>query len=225
MQFSTIPAALRSESGKGPAGRLRKSGHVPAVAYGRGNAPISLAVAPSDLLKVLSSVMGRNSVFEISVEGGEKFPVLLCDYQYHPVTRELLHADFLRISLQEPVEVDVPLEAEGKCAGVVAGGTLHVVYRKLPVRCLPGDIPERLVADITELELDAHLSVGDLQLPKGVTVRLPSTQTILSVVTEKTKTDEAEQAAEAEAGAPAAAAAGAAPAPAADKAAAPAKSK
>lgn len=224
MQFSTIPAALRSESGKGPAGRLRKSGHVPAVAYGRGSAPVSLAVAPSDLSKVLSSVMGRNSVIEISVDGGEKFPVLLCDYQYHPVTRELLHADFLRISLQEPVEVDVPFAAEGKCAGVVAGGTLHVVYRKLPVRCLPADIPERLVADVTELELDAHMSVGDLQLPKGVTVRLPSTQTILSVVTEKTKAEETEQTAEAEAGAPAAAA-GAAPAPAADKTAAAAKSK
>jgi large subunit ribosomal protein L25 len=187
---------------------LRSDGRIPAVAYGNGEAAIHVAVSPKDLVGVLARELGRNSVIELDVEGADKLTVLLSDYQYHPVTRKLLHADFLKIALDQPVDVDVPFELLGKPQGVVMGGILRQVYRKLPVRCLPEKIPVKLTHDVTSLELDDHVHVSDLGLPEGVSVRLPQDQTVAGVVTEKKRGYEEEEAA---AAAAAAAAAGAAP--------------
>ena len=84
----------------------------------------------------------------------------------------LLHADFLKISLTEPVDVEVPFETFGKCKGVVEGGVLHVVFRRLPVRCLPDTIPVKLTHDVTELDLDGHVAAKDLPMPDGVSLSL-----------------------------------------------------
>jgi large subunit ribosomal protein L25 len=208
MELTKVAVTRRSESGKGIAARLRADGRIPATAYWKGEQAVSLAVAPKSLVEVIGSVRGRNTVLELNVEGGESFPALLCDFQYHPVSRNLLHADFLRISLDAPVDVDVPFETTGKAVGTIKGGTIHVVFRKLPVRCLPKDIPVKISFDVTELDLDAHIRVQDLPLPEGVSIRLPQTQTLVAVVTESTGAEEAT----AEAGAAPGAAAAAAPA-------------
>ena len=178
MELVKVPAIRRTESGKGPARRLRREGRIPATAYSKEMPVESLAVAPKDLLGVLKSEHGRNSVIELLVEGEGKRTVLLSDYQYHPVSRELLHADFLQIHLDRPVEVDVPFELYGKPKGVVMGGTLRQVYRKLPIRCLPEQIPVKIDHDVTELDLDDHVAVRDLKLPEGVTVRLDEARTV-----------------------------------------------
>lgn len=219
MDLMKVTATRRTDSGKSVARRLRSADQIPAVAYGRKSEALALSVAPKSLLDVLATSLGRNTVLEIAVENGENFPALLRDYQYHPVTRQLLHADFLKISLTEPVDVEVPFETYGKCKGVVAGGTLHIVFRKLPVRCLPDKIPVKISYDVTELDLDAHIGAKDLPLPEGVSIRLPANQTVIAVVSEKERGEE-EGAAPA-AGAAAAPAAGAAAAPAADAKAAP----
>lgn len=217
MELMKVAATRRTESGKSAARRLRAAEQIPAVAYGEKTAAQSLAVSPKRLLDVLATAHGRNTVIEIEVDGGDKFPALLCDYQYHPISRSLLHADFLKISLDVPVDVDVPFETFGKSKGVVAGGTLHVVFRKLPVRCLPEKIPVKISYDITELDLDGHVGAKDLPLPEGVSLRLAPNQTVLAVVSEKDRGEE-----EAAAAAAAPGAAGAAPAAAGAAAAAPA---
>lgn len=223
MELTKVAVTRRGEHGKEEASRLRRAGKIPAVAYWKGEKALTMAVAPKQLVDVLKSERGRNTVLELNVEEGESFPVLLTDFQYHPVTRSLLHADFLRIALDTPVDVDVPFLTTGKCIGVTNGGTLHIVYRKMPVRCLPKDIPVKLSLDITELDVDGHVAVKDLPLPEGVTVRLPPAQTVVAIVTESG--GEGEATAAAAEGAPAAAGdkakAAAAPA-AAGKAAAPA---
>ncbi len=112
-------------------------------------------------------------MLELDVEGKDKITALIRDYQYHPLSRQLLHADFQQIKLDEPVDVDVPLELTGKAAGIVLGGTLRQVFRTLPVRCLPDKIPVKVVFDVTELGLDAHVSSSQIALPEGVTSRLP----------------------------------------------------
>ena len=183
METIKISAARRSDTGKSAARRLRASGSIPATAYGKGMQCTSLAVAPKDMKRVLGSEYGSNNVLELDVDG-EKFPALLKDYQYHPLTRELLHADFARISLEQPVDVEVPFELIGKPAGVVKGGVLRQVYRLLPVRCLPEKIPVKLSRDVTALELDSHVHAEDLELPEGVKVRLPAKQTMCAVVME-----------------------------------------
>jgi large subunit ribosomal protein L25 len=202
MELMKVAATRRTESGKSAARRLRGAEQIPAVAYGDKNPALSLAVSPKRLLDVLATAHGRNTVIEIDVDGAEKFPALLCDYQYHPISRSLLHADFLKIALDAPVDVDIPFEITGKSKGVVAGGTLHVVFRKLPVRCLPEQIPVKVSYDVTELELDGHVAAKDLPLPEGVALRLAPNQTVLAVVSEKERGEE-------EAAAPGAAAAGA----------------
>jgi large subunit ribosomal protein L25 len=195
--------------------RLRREGKIPAVAYGAGKPAQALAISPKELVEVLSSEHGRNSVIGLNVEGQAELTVLLSDFQVHPVTRALLHADFLSIDVNQPVDVDIPLELIGRPQGVVMGGTLRQVFRKLPMRCLPAHIPVKVSYDVTHLDLDQHVSVSDLALPEGVTVRLAQEQTVASVVTEKHRgaTEEEEQAAAAAAAGTAPAAAAEAPAP------------
>lgn len=222
MQLAKVAAKHRQAAGKNKSRRMRATGTIPAIAYGKGQPALAIAVEPKDLMGVLAQPLGRNSPIELDVEGKEKLTVLLTDYQYHPVSRELLHADFLKIALDAPVDVDVPLELTGKAKGVVEGGELRQVFRRVPVRCLPKDIPVKLVHDITELGLDHSLPVSALALPAGVSVRLPADQTVAAVATMK-KVVEEEEAAAAAAAAPGAAPAAGAAAPAAG--AAPAKAE
>jgi large subunit ribosomal protein L25 len=207
MDTIKVSANRRSESGKGEASRLRGKGQIPAVAYGKQLPAQALAVSPDALKAVFASAYGSNNVIELDVEGKDKLTVLLRDYQYHPVSRQLLHADFVQIHLDQPVDVEVPLELTGKAAGIIQGGTLRQVFRKLPIRALPKDIPVKIVHDVTSLGLDGHVAPKDLALPEGVTVRLPAEQTVAAIVHEIVREEETATPA---AGAPAAAAAPAA---------------
>jgi large subunit ribosomal protein L25 len=207
MELRKVSASPRTAGGKGAAGRLRNSGSIPAVAYGKNLPSRALAVSPVDLKSVLTSERGTNTVIELDIDSGkEKLTVLLCDSQHHPVTRALLHADFLQIALDQPVDVEIPLHVTGKPVGVVKGGVLRQVFRKLPVRCLPELIPVSITHDVTELDLDGHVPTKALALPEGVVARLPPEQTIIAIVTEKHQVEEEAAAAPgAAAGAPAAA--------------------
>jgi large subunit ribosomal protein L25 len=207
MDLRKISASAREGRGKGEAARLRRSGRIPAVAYGKKLAAQALAVPPEALKSVLTSERGRNTVIELDVDGKDKLTVLLRDYQHHPVSRAILHADFVQIALDEPVDVQIPLEVTGKPVGVVKGGVLRQVFRRIPVRCLPGKIPVKVVHDVTDLDLDGHVPAKALALPEGVEVRLPPEQTVIAIVTEKAAPEEEEAAA-----APAAVAGAAAPA-------------
>jgi large subunit ribosomal protein L25 len=203
MTTNTLVATRRPQGGKGPSRRLRATGQIPAVAYGADLQATALAVSPKDLTKLLSGEHGLNTVVELAVEGGPNLHTLVVDYQVHPVTRAILHADFKKIDLDKPVDVDVKLELTGKPAGVTAGGELHQIFRKLAVRCRPGQIPVKLVHDITELGLDQAAHVKDLKLPEGVEVLLPPDRTFAAVYTAK-KRKEDEEAAAGAAAAPAA---------------------
>jgi len=208
MQTTKLNAETRNLTGKGAMRRLRNSGKIPAVSYGKGIGTEQIAVSPKEIVAILATERGRNTVIELDIPGGRNRTVLLADFQYHPVTRSLLHADFLEVQENQQVDVDVPFEVTGKPKGVVAGGILRQVYRKLPLRCIPSKIPVKITRDVTELDIDDAVAAKELALPEGVTVRLPPEQTVVSVTTEKKKMDEAEAAAP---GAPGAAA-GAAPA-------------
>lgn len=204
MQTIKINATRRQQGGKGEARRVRNAGKIPAIAYGKNLSALPLAVAADQLHQVLASERGRNSVVELDVEGQDKFTALLCDYQYHPLSRAFLHADFLQINMDQEVDVEVALELTGKAAGIVLGGTLRQVFRVLPLRCLPEKIPVKISYDVTSLGLDGHVQVRDLALPEGVSVRLPPERTLVAIVKEKQAPEE-EAAPAAAAAAPAAA--------------------
>lgn len=216
-----VTAQPRNEHGKGAARRLRKTGIVPAVAYGKDLAATSLQLAPKEILTVLKSERGQNTVLQMKVEGGSDMLVMIKSYSYHPVSRSLEHIDFVEVKLDRVVDVEVPLVANGKAVGVAAGGILRQVFRTLPVRCLPDRIPLKLECDVTALELGEHIATKDIAVPEGVEVRLAPELTIVAVVApEKDRTEDAAATPGAAAAAPAAG--GKAPA-AGDKKAEPAK--
>jgi large subunit ribosomal protein L25 len=123
--------------------------------------------------------------------GGKKLLAMVRDFTVHPVKRELEHVDFIEVKLDQPVDVQIPLFATGKAAGVVKGGVLRVVHRTIPVRCLPDRIPLKVEADVTHLELGQHVATRDLKLPEGVVARLPPEQTLIAVVAPEKEVEEA----------------------------------
>jgi len=208
MTTNTLDATIRTAGGKGPSRRLRAEGKMPAVAYGVGLEATPLAVSPKELGRILQGEHGLNTVIQLALQGQANIATLVVDYQIHPVTRAFLHADFKKVDLDKPVDVEVKLELVGKAAGVTAGGEQHQVFRKLPVRCLPANIPVKLVHDITDVVLEGVVHVKDLRLPEGVQVLLPPERTVAAVVSKKRRKEDEEEAAKAEGTAVAAAGAG-----------------
>lgn len=194
MQTVKLKADSRDTSGKGAARRLRASGLVPAVYYGRGAETRSLSVSPKALVEALSGELGKNSVLELEVDG-TPVRALLADYQLHPVTRAVLHADFKAVVEDRPVQVEVPLEFAGKAKGIVMGGRLRQVFPKVPVTCLPGQIPAKITYDVSELNVEDIVRVSDLTLPDGVAVRLRPTQTLGGVYGNRKSAADEEEAA------------------------------
>ncbi|MDI1446551.1 50S ribosomal protein L25/general stress protein Ctc [Polyangium sp. 6x1] len=214
MEIIKLSATRRQESGKGPSNRLRRTGNIPAICYGKGLEAFPVAVSPKALLEVLKSAHGKNSVIELAVEGSDNLTVMVRDYGYHPISRELVHADFLQVKLDQPVDVEVPVRCVGKSKGVAGGGILQQIFRNLPIRCLPEKIPALVEIDISELDLGDTVKAGAVALPEGVKTRLPDDQTVV-VVAVPEKGEEAAAAPGAPgapAAAPAAGAKGAAPA-------------
>jgi len=208
MEIAKLSATPRAEGGKGPSRRIRREGLIPAVAYGQKKEALRLAVSPKALKAVLMGDHGVNSVVQLVVENGETVNAMVREFTRHPISRELLHADFYRVDLDKAVDVLVPFRTTGKSRGVVLGGVLQQIYRDLPVRCRPEQIPVFLEVDVTELELNATIKVADLQLPEGVTIRLPAEQSVVSVNAPEKMTEEEATPKGAAAAAPAAAAAG-----------------
>lgn len=167
MEQQVIQVELRNESGKGAAHRARRAGKIPGVLYGHKQTPVSFVVDPNELKKrVKASGLGRNTVFK--VEGlGREVLALLKDAQTHPLRRSLVHIDFVEVRESDRVVVEVPVELDGKPAGVTAGGVLQAVRRTISLQCSPLSIPTKIVADVTGLQLNEALHVNDVKLPEG----------------------------------------------------------
>ena len=197
MSLNSIDATLRTQGGKGPARRLRADGKIPAVAYGKAMEATPLAVSPKVLSKILGGERGLNTVVHLNIAGvSDPVPTLVADYQVHPVTRSLLHADFKQINLDDLVEVKVALELSGRSKGVVMGGKLNQVHRRVPLRCKPMDVPVKLTYDITDIGLDELLTVKMIAVPDGVEILLPADQTLAGVYSSKHRKEEDADAAE-----------------------------
>lgn len=165
-----VPAESRSETGKNANRRLRTRGMIPGVLYGTGKAAVPVAVSPREIGNVLKSAAGENTLFDLDL-AGERRKVILKEFQREPLRGTILHADFYEVALDKALVVTVHVELEGTPVGVkIQGGIVDFVTRELEVECLPADIPERIVVDISHLELGKHLRVSDLRLGDRVQV-------------------------------------------------------
>lgn len=189
----------REEQGKNASRRLRARKMIPAVVYGGGRDPVGVEVDPRPVEAVIASEKGRNSLIQLKVGGRElRRRVLLRDVQRHPVTEQLLHADFVRVEMDQVVSATVPIELVGTPLGVKdEGGAVDFVNRSIEVRCLPGDIPAVLQIDISGLHVGQHLEAADVPLPENIELLTAPTDTICTVYGKKAA-DAAAEAEEAE---------------------------
>ena len=177
----TIAAKPRIAGKKGDARKLRAAGLVPAVAYGSGSAPQHLALEPKQFV-AQRFAFGRSHIYDVAVDGGKGFKAFIKDIQQEPVTRQLLHVDLYQVDLTKPIRVEVPIEVVGKAAGIIEGGMLTQLLRKVAVQCLPGQIPAKLVADVTPLGLGETLHLRQLPLPEGVKLMAHGEDAVAAVV-------------------------------------------
>ncbi len=202
-----LEAKSRQGSGKGPARRTRAAGLIPGVIYGRHlQAPVTVALDPKAVREAVATPKKLNTIIGLKVDGGSEQMVLLKEYQLDPVSRELLHADFIAVKENEQVKVNIPVVLTGKAEGVTNGGILSQMRRELEVWALPAAIPQSIDIDITALKIGHALHINDVKLPAGIKVKTQVNYT-LAVIT----APEVEKVAEV-AATPDAAAAGAAPA-------------
>jgi large subunit ribosomal protein L25 len=160
---ATLEAVRRQRFGKNEAGRLRREGRIPAVLYGEARQTESIAVDPKELLRILRSESGVNTLISLKLEGAGESRVLVKEYQYHPVDLDLIHADFYHVAMDKVLRVTVPVHLTGEAKGVKAeGGVVDFVHRDIVIECLPADIPENITVDVTELGLHDGIRVRDL---------------------------------------------------------------
>ena len=204
MKEIMVDVKSRETLGKNPSRRLRHEGLIPAIVYGAKKDPVPVIVDPKKILEIIHSESGVNTIFQLGLADTEaRRHVMIKEYQVDPVRGNLIHADFVRIQMDEVIEVDVPVQATGEAAGVkLDGGILDHVTRQVRVSCLPGDIPEHIVIDVTPLKIGDALRVSDL--PKSDKYRILSEADVtLVVVTPPAKEEVAAPAAEAAPAAPA----------------------
>ena len=205
---ATLDVVTRTGRGKNEARRLRAGGQIPAVVYGarkKGKAPEGVAVAtdPKDLLRILHSESGANTLITLKLDGGES-RVMVKAYQLDPVTRQLLHADFFQLAMDRAITVTVPIILQGEAQGVkLDGGMIDFLTREVQVECLPTDIPEHIDVDVSELRLNQSIRLRDLQEnPSWKILNEPETMAV-HVVLPKAEASAAADEPEADAAAPA----------------------
>lgn len=183
MEQVLIKADRRSATGKGVARKARAAGKIPAVLYGGCVDSVSITISSKDW-DTITRRMKRNVILDMEIHGGasvENRPVMVKEVQRNGVGTEIMHIDFLQVSMEKTVEVEVPIHLSGKSKGEVLGGVIDIHLRSIKVECLPGQIPEEIVVDLTELDIGDSVHVSDISLP-GVKLIEHGDVAILSVV-------------------------------------------
>jgi large subunit ribosomal protein L25 len=180
MTDATLTASIRSERGSGPAGRLRRDGHVPAVVYGLGADTLAVTVSARELDHILHSDTGVNSLITLQVEGGDVL-ALARQIQRHPTRGILQHVDFIRVSRDTAVHAEVPLVIVGEAPGTKAGGKLEQQLFTVGVSALPDKIPSSIEVSIAGLGLGDQIHIADIATPDGVEISLPADALVVQV--------------------------------------------
>lgn len=184
-----IEAAPREAGSSNAARRLRRERKLPAVVYGGGKESQPISLDPSQIVSILKSESGQNTIFKLKTADGAEDNVMLFDVQIDPISHRLLHADLARIAMDVVIEVSIPIHLVGEPKGVLQGGVLDHSLRELEVSCLPGDIPEGIEIDVSHLEINDSIRVQDLPIPPNVTVETDLDRSVASVVPPVTEED------------------------------------
>jgi len=183
MSEITVEVKKREETGKNANRRLRATGYVPAVVYGGGREAVPIQVEMKVIQDLLRQEGGEHAVFLLKMAGTDKSRhTMVRDIEIDSVSRQIIHLDFQRVLLTETVRVPVAIELVGVPTGVKnEGGVLDFITREVEIESLPGDIPSKLVLDVSELNIGDHLEVSELDIPAAVTLLEEAGRVIVSV--------------------------------------------
>lgn len=195
MQSITIVGSQRESVGKASSKALRNAGQVPCVLYGGDNAIHFSADA-----KAFTNLVYTPNVYTATIElAGKTYNAILQDIQFDPVTDRILHIDFYELHENKEITVEVPVRIEGNSPGIMAGGTLRVVNRKLKVKALPSNLPDFVVADISWMEMGNKFYITKLE-PKNYKIMHPDNTVVCQVRISRAALKAAQEAAKAEKG-------------------------
>jgi large subunit ribosomal protein L25 len=209
MEFAKVNVDVRSASKKGGARKVRSGGAVPGVLYGRKREPLAVTFNEKELLTSLDKEKRRNTVLTLNVRPAdgkgkaEEVTAMVRDAQINPLSRRLVHVDFLAVDLDAEVTVNVPMVLTGKAVGVTNGGNLHQSMHMIPVAAKPALIPTKVEVDVSALDIGDALHASDIKLAQGVRVVLDAKEAIASVVAPKAEKVEEAAAAPVEGAVPA----------------------
>ena len=163
MASATLEATTRESRGKNEARRLRAAGRIPAVIYGGADGAVPISVDPKVLSRILHSGSGLNSIIGLDLAGKGVTQVLVKEFLLDPIKHSMLHADFYRLQMDKAITVTVVISLKGEAKGVkLQGGVVDFPHREVEVECLPGDIPEGLTVDVSELMIGQGVRLKDL---------------------------------------------------------------
>ena len=185
IQAVQLSATKREKAGTGSSRAVRRSGFIPAVVYGDKLAPEMISIEE----KVLVAEMGKKGIwtrqYEINVDGKDKHLVLCQDIQKHPVSNRPIHADFLRISKNSILTLDIPLQFVGTevAPGLKKGGVLNIIHRTIEVKCRADNIPESFTIDLSKAEIGTSFSASEIKMADGVKLAAHEDFVIVTIVT------------------------------------------
>lgn len=187
MKQVTIKVERRTKTGKETAKKARKAGYIPAILYGKGIEPIPFLVPYSEFEKIHNRYKGEAVIYTFEFTNGEtvRKQAVLKEYQRHPVTDKFIHLDFQVIEEGATIEIEVPLEFVGKPVGITKGGILEIMLHELTIECLPRDIPDKIIVDISHLDIGDSLHVRDIKVPENLKVKDHPDETVATVVAEE----------------------------------------
>jgi len=168
---TVIEAQTRIPEGKNANRRIRKSGKIPAVIYGPGKEPAVLSLNPGDIMAVLRSEAGQNTIFTVNIGGAGQRSAMVKDYQLDPVKGKLIHTDLLEVAMDRLLTLMVNVELIGEPQGVkIDGGTLDFVTRAIEIECMPADIPEAIKLEVGTLRINDYIRAKDIDLGDKVRI-------------------------------------------------------
>jgi large subunit ribosomal protein L25 len=195
-----LSAEIGRKEGTRPSRRLRREGKVPAVVYGLGADPVAVSVEWPALRKALTTDVGLNALITLDIEGDKGLAVIK-DLQRHPVRRDVIHVDFLRVTEDMTIDVEVPVVLEGEARKVTMyDGMIDQSMYSMTVSVKPSNVPQQIVVDVTELELGETIKVVDVELPAGVSSPMDPDETVAIALITRSTREAIRQAEQAEAG-------------------------
>lgn len=182
----------RVGKGKEFSKKIRKKGAIPAIIYGKGIEPMPISIKYSEFDKLYKKIKGETVIFNLEFTDNKNFTkkAILKEIQRNPITDKVIHLDFQSIEEGKPLEVEVPIEFIGKPLGLTKGGILEIMLHTLTIECLPTDMPDKIVVDLSSLDLGDSLHVRDIKIPEGIKIKDNPEETVATVVEEKSAPEE-----------------------------------